>query len=956
MTQSTPLRLAALTTMNTSPAIGNNALSDVGGTDGSGSADQIFTEFINNQTPTPPGEEVLDRSACPTINAVRVGDTSISGTTTEAIGTTIKVSVYDSDSTTLVGTKEVVTTGSSWTVSLTTLPSITLLENYVIKATATAPEKGESADNCSLKKVAPAVCVATAPTAYGTDANKDNFTITHTLALSVSQITITIYNVDFTVWGTRVINASRTSGTQYTDAVAGSILTNPNKVPNGTYYATVTYGGCESPRFEFCYGTSTNVNIPIINSTLSTGATVVSGTVSGTGALVGDVIIVYVDGVRVANTTLQSDLSWSVTLPTPLTNCQVVTARTSRKPVDGSDVGNCLSAASTAVTVTRTAVAPVINPSSCVGSTFTVSGSSQEADGAQVRLYTTTDGTTPLATVGTVSVTNGYWEVTGLSSITYPTNTKFIARVITGGCLTESSNSNMLTITTRTDISSYTISINNPQEGSSTVTGTISGGSYNVTIRTYVDEVLVGTPQLVGSAGAWTVSGFEPTDLYLGAQIKVTVAAGAGCESTLSTTFATVQCSPPPIPTYTEGSYSYCDGGTGQISLTNTQTGVIYQLVNSSFETVGPAVVGNGGSVTLTTNILNSNLTGVLVYAYKILNPSCGQYSTGAINFDEENPTPSVTFSSTALTVQSGTGTVNLNYTDKSTSITSPSLSSADKYTILWSFAAKEQDFEDVTTPTALSAAPGSIVITVPTTPAPAPGTYSGTLVVTSDAGGCVAYFGFTVSVFGATSPPVMTTNPAGVTICSGNFTTLTASAAGTPTLNYQWQVATSFLGTYTDVTDGTGGDTPEYETPALTATRYYRLKVTNTYGTTISDVAVVNVTSPPATPGAISGATSIRMGRSNYLLYSIAPVMGATSYTWEYVDGSGNALPGVSIIGSGTSVYVSYSSNAVSGNLRVRSEGVSNCGSSGWQTLAISITYNSCIISNKNVTPLIFR
>lgn len=930
MNQGTPLRMSAVTTMNTSPAIGNQAISDVGGSTGSGSLDQIFTDFINNQTPTPPGQEVLERSACPTVNAVNVGNATISGSTTEAVGTLITVLVYASNGTTLLGTATTTTTGASWSVNVSALsPSVTLAAGQIVRATARAPEKGTSFDNCSSQTVTSCNVATTAPIAsqvLNVPGNK-GFRITVPLANTI----VRLYSSNYTLYPQIDLEAGQTNPrtTTTTPQTIDFSYSGGQSWPAGVYYVTFQEPGrCESGFYVACnYATGTSATPQFTPGIVVTAS---STTITGTGTAASAPIYVYANGVLIGSATTGTVSPFSFTANiTGHRTCDVLTVRQIVAPA-------CLSAASTSVTVTRQAVAPTINVVNCVSSPFTVSGTSQEANGTQVRLYTTADGVTPGTTVGTVSVSNGFWQVTNLTNVS---GTRFVARVLAGGCLTESSNSNVLTVTTRTSLTGYTININNPVEGVTSISGSISGGSYPVTVRTFVNEVLVGNPSVVNSAGSWTVSGLEPTDLYIGAQIRVTITAGASCESVLSSNFATVLCSPPPLPGYTGGSKTYCLGGVGELLITGTRTGAVYQLVNSSGVAQGPAMVGTGGDITLTTNILNSNLTGLFVYAYNVLNPSCGQISTTAIHFDVQNPTPTVTFSSTTLSVQSGTGSVNLPFTTRSVS------PSADKYTISWSFAATQQGFQNVTTPTTIPAAPGNIAIAVPTSPAPAVGTYSGTITITSDAGGCSRSYGFTVSVFGATSPPVITSHPVGATICSNLTHNMSVSASASSGMTYQWQIATSFLGTYSNIA---GATSLSYTTATLTATRFYRVIVTANSQSTISNVAVVNVTTTPATAGAISGATSIRIGRSNFLLYSIAPLAGATSYQWSY---SGT---GATIIGSGTSVYVSFAPNATAGNLTVR--GINSCGNGGTSSLAITITYNSCIISNRNVTPLIFR
>jgi hypothetical protein len=78
---STPIRIVAVTTMNPHPAIGNNALSDVEGVMAGGNIDDQFIDLIDGQTPTPPGEEIADRTPCPSIiGSIGTSSPSISGT------------------------------------------------------------------------------------------------------------------------------------------------------------------------------------------------------------------------------------------------------------------------------------------------------------------------------------------------------------------------------------------------------------------------------------------------------------------------------------------------------------------------------------------------------------------------------------------------------------------------------------------------------------------------------------------------------------------------------------------------------------------------------------------------------------------------------------------------------------------------------------------------------------
>ena len=89
-----------------------------------------------------------------------------------------------------------------------------------------------------------------------------------------------------------------------------------------------------------------------------------------------------------------------------------------------------------------------------------------------------------------------------------------------------------------------------------------------------------------------------------------------------------------------------------------------------------------------------------------------------------------------------------------------------------------------------------------------------------------------------------------------------------------------------------------------------------------------ITISAAPATPGAISGSTSVCSNTSG-LTYSISAVSGATSYTWTKPAG----WTGTS---TGTSITLSAGAGAVSGNITVAANG---CGTSAPSTLAVTVS-----------------
>jgi hypothetical protein len=103
----------------------------------------------------------------------------------------------------------------------------------------------------------------------------------------------------------------------------------------------------------------------------------------------------------------------------------------------------------------------------------------------------------------------------------------------------------------------------------------------------------------------------------------------------------------------------------------------------------------------------------------------------------------------------------------------------------------------------------------------------------------------------------------------------------------------------------------------------------TNTCGTSISQLLAVTVNpGTPAIPGLITGAPNQCISKTG-LIYSIAAVPNATTYTWTVPAGwTITAGPGT------TSITVSTTAGAVSGNITVTAG--NSCGTSSTSTLAV--------------------
>ena len=158
------------------------------------------------------------------------------------------------------------------------------------------------------------------------------------------------------------------------------------------------------------------------------------------------------------------------------------------------------------------------------------------------------------------------------------------------------------------------------------------------------------------------------------------------------------------------------------------------------------------------------------------------------------------------------------------------------------------------------------------------------------------------------TSPPVITQHPLGVLIDSGQTATLSVVASGTDPLTYQW---------YQTGTSGTalipGATAKIWTTPALTSTTRYFVRVTNTYGTTDSLVATVQVSASIALAPAISQqpqSQTIAAGQTATLSVSATGAQ-PLGYQWYQVTRGYAVVGSVAIPGATASTYMTAALNA---------------------------------------------
>lgn len=152
-------------------------------------------------------------------------------------------------------------------------------------------------------------------------------------------------------------------------------------------------------------------------------------------------------------------------------------------------------------------------------------------------------------------------------------------------------------------------------------------------------------------------------------------------------------------------------------------------------------------------------------------------------------------------------------------------------------------------------------------------------------------------------------------TICAGgNPSTIgsTASASGGTTYSYQWQMATSQNGSYSNITGATG---LTYNPPVLPATRWYRRRVISCGSQQLFSNKIAITVNPR--PGTASGSNKSRCGNGRLTLTASPGSNGNTIRWYSAASGgtllhTGNSYTTPTL--SGTTTYYAQSYNSSTG------------------------------------------
>ena len=457
---------------------------------------------------------------------------------------------------------------------------------------------------------------------------------------------------------------------------------------------------------------------------------------------------------------------------------------------------------------------------------------------------------------------------------------------------------------------------------------------------------------------------------------NITVTAGNGCSTSAASTLAVTSTAIPATPGAITGATPVCAG--------SSQTYGITAVANAtSYNWTTPA--GWSGTATTATpseTVLAGTASGnITVTASNYCGTSAAATLAVVVN---ANLTPSVTITntSTANTICSGNSVIftavpvnggttptyqwkknGSNVTGTGNTYTDAGLVNGDQISVVLTSSSP-----CVTTATATSAATTITVNSIPVAPATLTGnsticggttnTYtaapvgnatdylwtapagwtstpsattsftttanntSGTITVAAHNGcGFSPITSLAVAVTAPLTPSVTIAATPGTAVCAGSSVTFTATPTnGGTTPAYQWKVNGINVATGATYTTSTLANNDVVTAVLTTSLPCYTIL------TATSNALTMQVTSIPAQPGAISGATALCNGAAQQ--YSVTAVSGATNYTWTLPSGWSGSNTGPSILAT---------PNGSGGTITVTAN--NQCGPSSPASLAVNVT-----------------
>ncbi|WP_210489228.1 T9SS type A sorting domain-containing protein [Rufibacter aurantiacus] len=931
----TPLRVTGSTVTSAQTGL-EGTISDVGGVDDrtyandkiriwrdlipafpSTSLQQIQAgEFCQTAAPAAP--------AISTSPSIRVGTTTITGTSTENGGT---ITLFRNGTQVVAASPVIVSNG---TFSFPLPSGTTLAAGDILTARVTRAASGNCTASTSVSSNTVTVgsqistCTNAAPVIVNFGQNQKSLNGTTSIAPQtvngvLTGTTIRVYRDGIFFGTTTASTTANTSGTydwSYTSGQDQRVFAYP--AGSQKNYATLTAsaipagGGCESPRSNSWYansGTGTPTTTGTTQTTLTPtptfnyiclGTTTFSGT-SEAGAL----IYLFINGFpfnpandgSITPITTANGVNWTVNLAS--IGLPVGSRITFRAKVPTTDLTNYpsgyegLSAPTSEIVVGSNCetVAPIITTSSPCPTITSITGTSTEADGTTVIVYRRRTGVSDLRVTETATVvrtpstaTTGNWTAPIIPNIVLQGGDLLYAVATAPGGKTVSPASATITVTTPATAASLGLTLASPiKERATVITGT---STTNGTVNVFIEgQRIAGTATVTGASTTtpvtWSIA-INPTNqanLSTGTSVTASITpTGGGCESQ-QTAAVTVTCvSPSTTPTFTPSAQTVCNNSSATITVANTENGVIYQIYNGSTAS-GPSMVGNGGTITLSSGNLTAAAV-LTVRAFQAGSPDCQATLKGSTSITIAPAPTAYAVTPASTTVCNGT----------TTTVTMANSESGASYQIQ---VINPSTGTYVNTGNAVAGTGSAITLTTGAI------TTSGTFKVVATKNGCSTDMSNTFTV---TVPSnALTITPSVQSVCAGNTASVVIQSSESGVV---YQLQTGSGGTFTNTgasVTGNGGNIT-LTSAALSTTGANTLRVLATSGGcapfALTQQFTVNVTSAtpttfnvtPATQTICSGqAASIALSGSQ-LGVSYQIFLGSTS-VGSIVEGTGNAL-----------------------------------------------------------------
>lgn len=613
LTAASPIRMTATTVMSPQAAIGGPK-SDIYGTSGN-----TYEDFINGQPAcaiftTTPSCPTAMCTAAPLVNSpLGTGSVNISGSWVKSALTgaanTATITVYKNGSS--IGTVTNVNSGSGWALN-----GISLVNGDVITAKAQATAESMClTSNAVTASTCTAATIPATPILVCTSGSKglDGTNLSTGWTIHVDNITRNV--LDNSVSNSTGLFGTQTGTSPNITWLFSGGCSSGAPLTSGSYkvYYTNNATGCNSLPAYFCAAgnggsaLAGSLAVPTIttpaNAVFTTATTAISGTTDANAT-----VYLYINGLNAKTTTATGGVFNFTGLSLLVGQQLYIVAELNTGTVSTSKCASQTIMYTVGCYTQAPAITSDNNNQLAAGSPIT--GTSAEATGTTIRVYTSTNTLVATTTVQA----NGTWSVgnAGTTPATYNAvaGTSYYANAQNGTCGVSTNTANYAAAATTSPARCGTIT--GPVNSASTgVSGTLTGTFTSTVVKLYLDNQLIGTDTTTTTTwGPIAVNTKATNTLYSNGVLTIGIQEIGKQETNCPASSAlTIVCTPTPTaPVYSISSNSVNQYQSITATITNAVAGTFYALSDS---TTGQSF-GQGkwctsnGTLVLTTNAFSS--------------------------------------------------------------------------------------------------------------------------------------------------------------------------------------------------------------------------------------------------------------------------------------------------------------------------------------------------------------